>query len=123
MIDLEYTFEVVAVHPELNSMEVVYRAEGHDPILVGAPFPRIGEPLENVIRAYVPWGMWESRAVGYQLVDVGVSGSYRTIEPVSQEPDSMAVSEADMLALEVRAEMQTEVLKDIIREVLNESGK
>jgi hypothetical protein len=121
MIDLEYTFEVVAVHPELNSMEIVYKAEGHDAILVGAPLPRVGEPLQNVIRAYVPWGMWEARTVEYQVVEVGTSGTHRTVEPLAAEPESTDISEAEMLSLEVKAEMQKEVLKDIIREVLNES--
>lgn len=51
---IRYGYEVTAVHEAARCMEVVYSAEGRQPILIGTRLPYEGESLEQVVQLYAP---------------------------------------------------------------------
>lgn len=79
---ITYTYEIVAVDEAARCMEVVYSAEGHQTMRIGARLPFAGEDLEDVIKAFAPVPLWEEQSKAVVAPSVGVSG---TITPVFSE--------------------------------------
>jgi hypothetical protein len=65
-------------------MEVVYEAEGHQTMHIGARLPYEGEALENVIRAFAPVQLWMELSAAVVSPAVGATG----IIPIA--PDTTA---------------------------------
>lgn len=82
-MSITYTYEVVAVDESARCMEVVYSAEGHETMHIGARLPFEGEALEDVIRAFAPVPLWEEQAKAVVAPAVGVSGTI-TPPPVQE---------------------------------------
>lgn len=88
-MSITYTYKIIAVDEAARCMEVVYSAEGHQTMHIGARLPFEGESLEAVIKAFAPVNLWLEMAAPVVAPQVGVSG---VIEPeivaVETEPDS-----------------------------------
>ena len=85
-MSIEYTYEIVSVDEAARCMEVVYSAEGHQTMHIGARLPFVGESLESVIEAYAPVPLWLEMATPVSVPQVGTSG---TVAPtLVVEPDN-----------------------------------
>jgi len=73
-MDIEYKYTIVSVDAVARCMEVVYEAEGHQTMHIGARLPFEGEQLEDVIRAFAPVALWVERALAVVVPTVGASG-------------------------------------------------
>lgn len=78
-MSITYSYEVVAVNESARCMEIVYTADGHQTMRIGARLPYEGETLEQVIRMYEPVRYWEEQIATVVAPQVGASG---TIEPI-----------------------------------------
>jgi hypothetical protein len=74
-MSIKYTYEIVAVDSAARCMEVVYSADGHQTMHIGARLPFEGEALEDVIRAFAPVPLWEEQSKAVVAPSVGVSGT------------------------------------------------
>jgi hypothetical protein len=126
MIEINYTYEVVNVSQEARVMEVVYTAENHDPILVGVQLPTVDQDLEQMIRAYAPWGIWEEKTKVYQVVAVGLTGSFSTVDPAPVvDPTTAGNGEQgfiDTEAVAMSAALQADAIREIVREELSNAA-
>ncbi len=77
-MSITYTYEIIAVDEAARCMEVVYSAEGHQTMHIGARLPFEGEALEDVIKAFAPVPLWLERVTPVVAPKVGLTG---TIEP------------------------------------------
>lgn len=77
-MSITYTYEIIAVDEAARCMEVVYSAEGHQTMHIGARLPFEGESLEAVIKAFAPVPLWVEMATPVVAPQVGVSG---VVEP------------------------------------------
>ena len=81
-------------------MEVIYSAEGHQTMHIGARLPFDGEALEDVIKAFAPVSLWIERATPVVAPPVGLTGTVKP-EPeliAVQTPIDDGVSLADVIA-------------------------
>jgi hypothetical protein len=74
-MDIDYTYEVVAVNEAAKCMEVLYKAEGHAPQHIGARLPVEGESLSEIIAMYSPLAYWQEQKKKTMSVAVGTAGS------------------------------------------------
>jgi hypothetical protein len=77
-MSITYTYQIIAVDEAARNMEVVYSAEGHQTMHIGARLPFEGEPLEAVIKAFAPVPLWLALVTPVVAPAVGTSG---TVEP------------------------------------------
>lgn len=77
-MNITYTYEIVAVDEQARCMEIVYKAEGHQTMRIGARLPFEGEDLTNVVKQFAPIPLWIEIATPMVAPNVGVSG---VIEP------------------------------------------
>lgn len=88
-MSIKYTYEIIKVDQEARVMEVVYSAEGHQTMHIGARLPFEGESLESVIKAFAPVPLWIELATPVVAPTVGLSGTIEPEpEPVEQETSS-----------------------------------
>jgi hypothetical protein len=55
-------------------MEVVYSAEGHPTMHIGARLPFEGESLEEVVKSFAPVHLWLQLAAPVSVPQVGATG-------------------------------------------------
>lgn len=77
-MSITYTYEIIAVDEAARCMEVVYSAEGHQTMHIGARLPFVGEALEDVIKAFAPVPLWVGLATPVAAPQIGLTG---TVEP------------------------------------------
>lgn len=77
-MSIAYTYKIIAVNEAARCMEVVYSAEGHQTMHIGARLPFEGEALEDVIKAFAPVPLWVELATPVVAPQVGLTG---TVEP------------------------------------------
>jgi hypothetical protein len=80
-MSIEYKYTIVSVNAEGRCMEVVYEADGHQTMHIGARLPFEGEPLEDVIKAFAPVQLWAELAASVLVPEVGITGV------IAPEPD------------------------------------
>jgi hypothetical protein len=80
-MSIEYKYEIISVNEAARCMEVVYSAEGHQTMHIGARIPFEGEGLEAVIRAYAPLAYWRDQKRAISLPTVGASGQLKEVTP------------------------------------------
>lgn len=80
---IEYTYEIKAVGPE--SIEVEYKAKGHQTMLVGLPRPYVGDDLEAIIDQYAPILQWEDAKRVRMDVQVGIKSAKAISRPTRAE--------------------------------------
>ena len=73
-MSITYTYEIISVDQVARCMEVVYSAEGHQTMHIGARLPFEGESLEAVIKAFAPVPLWLELATPVVAPPVGLSG-------------------------------------------------
>jgi hypothetical protein len=74
-MSIQYTYEVVKVDEAARCMEVVYTADGHQTMHIGARLPFEGESLESVVRQFAPLAYWEEQQLPVVVPVVGTSGT------------------------------------------------
>ena len=92
-MNITFTYEIIKVDETARCMEVVYSAEGHQTMHIGARLPFEGESLESVIKAFAPVPLWIELATPVVAPQVGLTGVVEP-EPIpSQELDEIPVTE------------------------------
>ena len=74
-MSITYTYEIVAVDEAARCMEVVYKADGHQTMHIGARLPFVGEALEDVIRQFAPVPLWIAAKTPVLVPAVGHSAT------------------------------------------------
>lgn len=74
-MSIEYTYKIIAVDEAARCMEVVYSAEGHKTMHIGARLPFESESLEDVIKAFAPVAIWQESVLPVAVPTVGFSGT------------------------------------------------
>lgn len=88
-MSITYTYEIIKVDEAARCMEIVYTAEGHQTMHVGARLPFDGESLEDVVKAFAPVALWTDLARAVQVPSVGAQGTVAPESaPTQQEPDN-----------------------------------
>jgi len=88
-MSITYSYEVIAVNEQARCMEIIYTAEGHQTMHIGARLPYEGETLEQIIRMYEPVRYWEEQQLAVVAPQVGVTGTLEPLpppEPTNIEP-------------------------------------
>lgn len=80
-MSITYTYEIVSVDAAARCMEIVYSAEGHQTMRIGARLPFVGEDVEAVVAQYAPVRYWEDAKAEVTVPAVGLSG---TVTPVAE---------------------------------------
>lgn len=88
-MSITYTYEIISVDPAARCMEVVYHADGHPKMHIGARLPFDGEALEAVIAQYAPVAYWEELQRPLMVPQVGLTGVVDPA-PVAQTADDTA---------------------------------
>lgn len=88
-MSIQYTYEVIKVDEAARCMEVVYSAEGHPTMHIGARLPYAGETLEEIIAMYSPVAYWEERQRQVVLPAVGATG---TVNPAAENASVQAAA-------------------------------
>ena len=96
-----YSYEILSTDAQTGTMELRYMREGHAPVLVAAPLPRVGQRLADVVAAYAPLAVWEAEEAAFVDVEVGASGEVALVisQPVAD------------LAAQVRAERDLRLMQ------------
>ena len=89
-MSITYTYEIVAVDEAARCMEVVYSAEGHQTMHIGARLPFEGEALEAVIMAFAPVPLWEEQTKAVVAPAVGISGTITPPAPIVNDGDNVS---------------------------------
>mgnify|MGYP000753490379 CR=1 FL=1 len=84
-MSIAYTYEIVAVNAEARCMEIVYTADGHPTMRIGARLPFEGETLESVVGMHAPVRYWEELKAPVVVPQVGFSGSVAPA-PIAEAP-------------------------------------
>ncbi len=56
-------------------MEIMYSADGHETLHIGARLPYEGEELEQIVRMYAPVAYWQEKTRVVAPPSVGVTGA------------------------------------------------
>lgn len=81
-MSITYSYEIIAVDEAARCMEIVYTADGHQTMHIGARLPYEGETIEQIVRMYEPVRYWEEQQFLVVVPQVGTTG---TIAPIQQE--------------------------------------
>jgi len=82
-----FSYTIFAVNEAARCMEVIYTADGHQTMHVGARLPFEGENLEDVIRAFAPISLWDEQTRAVITPTVGASGTLEIFTaPQPNEP-------------------------------------
>jgi hypothetical protein len=93
-MNIQYTYEIIAVDQAARCMEVVYSSEGRQTMHIGARLPFEGESLEAVIQMYAPLAYWREQETPTIVVEVGHRGSM----PLQGADNSLAAVKARKVA-------------------------
>lgn len=92
-MSITYTYEIIAVDEAARCMEVVYRADGHQTMHVGARLPFEGEELSFVIQMYAPVPYWEEQMKPVIVPSVGTTGELSSAPPIVELQSAIPVTE------------------------------
>jgi hypothetical protein len=90
-MSITYTYEIVSVDEQARCMEIVYSAEGHQTMHIGARLPFEGEDLLSVVKQFAPVPLWIELATPVVAPQVGAAGTI--------EPDPVVPAQADAKVL------------------------
>jgi hypothetical protein len=93
-MNIQYTYQIIAVDQTARCMEVVYSSEGRQTMHIGARLPFEGESLEAVIQTYAPVAYWREQELPVVPPEIGTKGVITLEEPAladtpNEEPDSV----------------------------------
>lgn len=83
-MSITYSYEIIAVDEAARCMEIIYTAEGHQTMHIGARLPYQGETVEQIVRMYEPVRYWEEQQLSVIVPQVGETGVLAPIAPVEQ---------------------------------------
>jgi hypothetical protein len=94
-MSITYTYEIISVDEAARCMEVVYSAEGHQTMHIGARLPFEGESLEAVIKMFAPVPLWVELSTPVVAPPVGLSGTIapEPANPTEGSPNLLPVTE------------------------------
>jgi hypothetical protein len=72
--DINFTYTVISVDEAARCMEIVYVADGHQTMHIGARLPYEGENLEDVVMLFAPIWYWEEQKRTVIAPSIGASG-------------------------------------------------
>lgn len=78
---ITYSYEITAVNQSARCMEIIYTADGHQTMHIGARLPYEGETLEDVVRMFEPVRYWEERQLAVVVPQVGEAGTLTSLSP------------------------------------------
>lgn len=78
---ITYSYEITAVNQSARCMEIIYTADGHQTMHIGARLPYEGETLEQIIRMYEPVRYWEEQQLAVVVPQVGETGTLAPLPP------------------------------------------
>lgn len=81
---ITYTYNIIAVDEQTRCMEIVYAAEGHQTMHIGARLPYEGESLEAIVAMYAPIAYWNEQKMSVVPPAVGTSGVITPPPPDAQ---------------------------------------
>lgn len=93
-MSMTYKYTVTEVDYTHNLLLVQYEREGMTPVLVSLPIPYSDVALEEHVKSYAPYQVWEAATKTLQVITPGVAG---VIQPVVTGADG--ISEEDVLKL------------------------
>lgn len=85
-----FSYTIFAVDEAARCMEIIYTAEGHQTMHIGARLPFEGESLEDIVRAFAPILFWKDQASSVVVPTVGITGTVNIPLP----PAPVAVPDA-----------------------------
>ena len=85
-MSITYSYEIIAVNEAARCMEIVYTAEGHQTMHIGARLPYEGEALEQIVRMYEPVRYWEEQQLAVVVPQVGETGTLEPLPVQEQAP-------------------------------------
>lgn len=95
---ITYTYEITTVNEAARCMEVIYTAEGHQTMHIGARLPFVGETLEDVVKAFAPVALWEELQMQVSVPEVGAKGTITpVVEALMPIPEQPVVTGAETL--------------------------
>lgn len=83
-MSITYTYEIASVDEAARCMEIVYTAEGHQTMRIGARLPFEGESLQAVIDQFAPVAYWLEQMRPVVVPQVGTAG---VVQPPAPEPE------------------------------------
>ncbi len=87
-MNIAYTYKIISVDEAARCMEIVYEAEGHQTMHIGARLPYEGEQLESVVSMYAPLAYWHEQSLTVSVPLVGTSGVISP--PPAPTPEELA---------------------------------
>lgn len=94
-MSITYTYEVVSVDAAARCMEIMYAADGHQTMHIGARLPYEGETLEEVVQMFAPVPLWLDLAKPVVVVPVGARGTVDTAyRPEGPTPPASGIPQA-----------------------------
>jgi len=91
-MSITYSYEIIAVNEAARCMEIVYTADGHQTMHIGARLPYEGETVEQIVRMYEPVRYWEEQQTPVVVPQVGETGTLAPL-PQPSEPTSPITQE------------------------------
>lgn len=88
-MSITYTYKIISVDQAARCMEVVYEAEGHPTMHIGARLPYEGEALDSIVAQYAPVAYWQELQRPVVVPQVGATGVVSPI-PVEQAASDTA---------------------------------
>lgn len=73
-MSIAFKYTIINVDEAARCMEVVYEAQGHQTMHIGARLPFEGEALESVIQMFAPIPLWVEAMTPVVVPQVGASG-------------------------------------------------
>jgi hypothetical protein len=98
-MSITYTYEIVSVDEAARCMEVVYAAEGHPTMHIGARLPYEGESLEGVVAMFAPVRYWEELKLPLAVPQVGATGEITPEPPPAQQSPTPTSGEVPQTVL------------------------
>jgi hypothetical protein len=71
---ISYKYTISSVDVDARAMEIIFEAEGHQTMHVGARLPYEGESLESLVAMYAPIGIWEALSRPIVPPEAGTTG-------------------------------------------------
>ncbi len=77
----KFTYLVTRTDPDARCMDVLYVADGYEPVLVGVRAPVAGEDRDQLLKQCAPTGIWDAIDIEKLPMDMPEVGTSGRIEP------------------------------------------
>lgn len=86
---INYTYKIINVDQNARCMEIVYSANGHETLHIGARLPFEGETVEQIVRMYSPISYWVEKTLPVVIPDVGNGGAINAADEAAQSAQAI----------------------------------